>query len=198
MFEREIVIDGKGHLLGRLASVVAKELVSGQRIVVVRTESINISGSLFRNKIKFSAYKRKKMVHNPSRGAVHYRAPSRIFWKAVRGMLNHKTPKGAAALAKLKAFEGIPAPYDTRKRQIVPAALKVIRLKNFRKFCLLGDLSNDVGWKGQSVVEKLEAKRKERSHKFWEKKHSTEQKRASSLKHADFKALREKLAPLGY
>lgn len=26
MFEKEIVIDGKGHLLGRLASYVAKEL----------------------------------------------------------------------------------------------------------------------------------------------------------------------------
>ena len=30
MFEKELVIDGKGHLQGRLASIVAKELVSGQ------------------------------------------------------------------------------------------------------------------------------------------------------------------------
>jgi len=28
-------------------------------------------------------------------------------------MLPHKTPRGAAALGKLKVFEGVPAPYDT-------------------------------------------------------------------------------------
>ena len=33
-------------------------------------------------------------------------------------MLPHKTPKGAAALGKLKVFEGVPAPYDTKKRQV--------------------------------------------------------------------------------
>ncbi len=40
-----IVIDGKGHLFGRLASVVAKQLLSGKKIVVVRCEEIVISGS---------------------------------------------------------------------------------------------------------------------------------------------------------
>jgi large subunit ribosomal protein L13Ae len=29
MFEKLVVIDGKGHLVGRLASIVAKELLSG-------------------------------------------------------------------------------------------------------------------------------------------------------------------------
>ena len=29
MFEKEIVIDGKGHLIGRLASKLAKELLNG-------------------------------------------------------------------------------------------------------------------------------------------------------------------------
>jgi len=31
-------------------------------------------------------------------------------------MLPHKTARGAAALGRLKAFEGVPAPYDTKKR----------------------------------------------------------------------------------
>lgn len=39
------VIDGKGHMLGRLASIVAKQLLAGKKIVVVRTEQILISGS---------------------------------------------------------------------------------------------------------------------------------------------------------
>jgi ribosomal protein L13 len=45
MFEKQIVIDGKGHMLGRLASVVAKEVLCGQAVVVVRCEAIIVSGS---------------------------------------------------------------------------------------------------------------------------------------------------------
>jgi large subunit ribosomal protein L13Ae len=44
------VIDAKGHLLGRLASTVAKQLLGGQKIVVVRCEALNISGEFFRAK----------------------------------------------------------------------------------------------------------------------------------------------------
>jgi hypothetical protein len=46
----QVVIDGKGHLLGRLASIVAKQLLNGQKIVVVRCEELNISGEFFRAK----------------------------------------------------------------------------------------------------------------------------------------------------
>jgi hypothetical protein len=56
MFEKEIVIDGRGHLLGRLASKVAKELLNGQRIVVVRCELLMKSGSLFRSKLEFAEF----------------------------------------------------------------------------------------------------------------------------------------------
>ena len=47
-----VVIDGKGHLLGRLSSIVAKQALSGQKVVVVRCEEINVSGEFFRNKRK--------------------------------------------------------------------------------------------------------------------------------------------------
>jgi large subunit ribosomal protein L13Ae len=53
-------------------------------------------------------------------------------------MLPHKTPRGAAALGRFKAFEGVPSPYDTVKKVCVPDALKVVRLKNHRHFCTLG------------------------------------------------------------
>lgn len=47
---QQVVIDGKGHLLGRLASTVAKQLLNGQKIVIVRCEALNISGEFFRAK----------------------------------------------------------------------------------------------------------------------------------------------------
>ena len=67
-----VVIDGKGHLFGRLASIVAKQLLSGQKVVVVRCEGIEITGSLIRNKLKYLRYLDKKMRTNPSRGPDHF------------------------------------------------------------------------------------------------------------------------------
>jgi len=48
-------------------------------------------------------------------------------------MLPHKTERGKQALRKLKAYEGIPPPYDRRKRVVVPGALRVVCLKPGRK-----------------------------------------------------------------
>jgi len=39
------IIDGRDHLLGRLCSIVAKELLAGQTIVIVRCDEVCISGS---------------------------------------------------------------------------------------------------------------------------------------------------------
>lgn len=85
-------------------------------------------------------------------GPFHFRAPSRIFYKTVRGMIPHKTARGAAAMERLKVFEGVPPPYDKKKRMVVPQALRVLRLKPGRKYCTVGRLSHEVGWKYQDVV----------------------------------------------
>ena len=86
-FKQEIVVDCRGHLLGRLASTIAKELLNGQHVVLLRTEDINISGSLYRNKIKYAEFKRKTMCSNRRRGPKHPRAPSKITWRTIRGMV---------------------------------------------------------------------------------------------------------------
>jgi chaperonin cofactor prefoldin len=39
MFQKQIIIDGKGHLLGRLASYVAKQLLSGTVFITQDKES---------------------------------------------------------------------------------------------------------------------------------------------------------------
>ena len=59
-------------------------------------------------------------------------------------MVPHKTKRGAAALERLKCFDGVPAPYDRVKRLVVPDALKALRLQEGHRFCKLGDLSTAV------------------------------------------------------
>jgi hypothetical protein len=40
MFHKQIVIDAKGHLLGRLASYVAKQLLSGILLLIVKGKKL--------------------------------------------------------------------------------------------------------------------------------------------------------------
>ncbi|KAJ1328926.1 large subunit ribosomal protein L13Ae [Microdochium nivale] len=199
-FEPVVVIDGKGHLLGRLASIVAKQLLNGQKIVIVRTEALNISGEFFRSKLKYHAYLRKMTRFNPTRGGpFHFRAPSRIFYKAVRGMMPHKTARGAAALARLKVFEGVPPPYDKVKKMVVPQALRVLRLQPGRKYCTVGRLAHEVGWKYQDVVARLEDRRKAKGNAYYERKKLAQRQLSEAKKNAtvDSKTV-ETLKSLGY
>jgi ribosomal protein L13 len=45
VLEKPQIIDGRDHLLGRLASIVSRELLAGQSIVLVRCDEIVVSGS---------------------------------------------------------------------------------------------------------------------------------------------------------
>merc|ERR1712129_665786 len=113
---------------------------------------------------------RKKMNSNPRRGLYHYRSPAKILWRTIRGLVPHKTARGSAALDRLKSYEGCPHPYDRKKKMVLPACLKVLRLRPERRFCRLGDLSKEVGWKQSDVIDRLESQRKVKSEAFHKKK----------------------------
>ena len=85
-------------------------------------------------------------------------------------MLPHKQPKGAAALERLRVYEGVPPPYDRVKRVVVPQALAVLRLRPGRKTTVLGTLSSQVGWRQAQVVKQLEDKRKEKAVAYYQRK----------------------------
>jgi ribosomal protein uL13 len=86
--------------------------------------------------LRYHNFLHKRHIVNPKKsGPFHHRAPSKILYRSIRGMVPHKTPRGAAALERLKLFEGIPPPYDRKKRMVVPDALRVLRLKPGRKYC---------------------------------------------------------------
>ncbi|KAJ1960075.1 60S ribosomal protein L16A [Dispira parvispora] len=199
-FEKVYLIDAKDHLVGRLATTVAKLILSGQRVAVVRCEELNISGSHFRNKIKLHNFLNKRCLVNPSKGPYHFRAPSRMFFRTVRGMVPHKTARGTAALERLKVFDGIPTPYDKMKRMVVPQALRVLRLKPGRKYACLGRLAAEIGWNYGEILSTLETKRKVKSDAFHQqnKKEAALQAQAQKAASDKTQALEESLAKLGY
>jgi len=187
MFERRIVVDCRGHMFGRLASVVAKELLNGQRIVLVRAEELLVSGSLRRNLMKFERFLLKKVRTNPARGPFHYRSPSKMIWRAIRGMIPHKKHRGEQAMRRLKIFEGIPAPYDKVKRVVIPNALRVLRVQMHRHTTVLGNISTKVGWTHYPTIKKLEEKRKTKSTAFYLRKKALLKIRAAAVKQTEGK-----------
>merc|ERR1712198_679157 len=142
-FDAVKVIDGNQHLMGRLAATVAKCLLQGQKVVVVRCEGLVISGNFYRNKLKVMEYLRKRHLTKPSRGPFHGRSPSKMFKHVIRGMLPHKTDRGQAAFNNLKPN---------------------------RRFAPVGRLAHETGWKYQDVIATLEAKRKAKAGLYWENK----------------------------
>jgi large subunit ribosomal protein L13Ae len=52
-------------------------------------------------------------------------------------MMPHKTKRGDTALNNLRVVEGIPPPYDKKKRVVVPSALRILRLNPRRKVSIL-------------------------------------------------------------
>merc|ERR1711979_87296 len=127
-------------------------------------------------------FKRKTNNVQPSHGPFHFRAPSKILQRTIRGMVPHKTARGAAALDRLKVFEGMPHPYDRKKRMVIPHCLKVLRLRPERRFCKLGDLSQSYGWKHQDLLARLESQRKVKSAAFHKKKIAASKAKQAAVK----------------
>ena len=164
------IIDGKGHLMGRLASICAKYLLNGNKIVIINCESIEISGKPIKKKFEYLSLFKKKTTTNPKRGPFHFKSPSQIVWKSIRGMLPHKTKRGTNALNNLKVYESEPSSYFKTKKLIIPIALRIMKLKPGRIFSKLGQVADEIGWKKKNLIERLNDSKKKKSKFYYKEK----------------------------
>ena len=135
-----MVIDASGAILGRLASIVAKRLLSGERIVIVNAEKAVLSGkrlSLLREMKEFL------QVGHPGKGPHHPRRPDRILRRTIRGMLPRRKPKGVEAYRRLKVYLGVPKEYEGAELEVISEA-KVDKLRC--PYVTLGELAKGIGW----------------------------------------------------
>merc|ERR1711936_1441023 len=181
MFKRELVIDAKNHLVGRLASSVAKELLSGQAIVIVRAEQSVLSGGYYRNKAKLDSRLRLTCAYNPKNGPFVFRSPEGLLYRAIRGMIPRKTKRGEQALERLQIFSGMPCPYDKRAKSYVTDAQACSRLKVDSSRVSLGVLAASVGWNHGELIKTLEAKRTTKLGAYIEAKKTSNKERAAKV-----------------
>ncbi len=139
-----MIINGEGHILGRLASVVSKKLLEGEEVVVLNAEKIMLTGNKDWAYAKYKQRVDRKSISNPrDLGPKYPRRPEDIFRRTVRGMLPFKKSKGKVAFKGLKAFVGVPEKYVDMELVTVPEA----EYTNIKKGMELGEISKLLGAK---------------------------------------------------
>ncbi len=135
------VIDARDVILGRMASLIAKELLNGEKIIVVNAEEAVISGSKEDVLEKYATRRERSSLVNPARhGPFYPRRPEGIVRRAVRGMLPYKKAGGKAAYKRLRVYAGVPEEYkDTEKDVDLPKASK-LRVPKYMKIGRLSAL----------------------------------------------------------
>ncbi|KAI3898115.1 hypothetical protein MKX03_021714 [Papaver bracteatum] len=108
-------------MLGRLASFIVKKLLNGQKLVLVYCEEIRLSGDL-------------RINTKNSHGRIHF-------------IKEHRD----TTLARFKAYEDIPIPYDNIKRMAIC------------DYYLFGGLSSKVASSHADTINEIEEKRNARS-----------------------------------
>jgi large subunit ribosomal protein L13Ae len=156
------------------------------------------SNTDIRNKLKFLQFLRKKTNTNPRRGPFHERTPSRWFARVVRGMLPKKNFRSTEAQGRLKVFEGVPPPYDKKKRMVVPQALRVVKLSSARRFTTLGKLASEVGWQHAELIGRLEEVRKEAAKVDYAARKESAKALTAATKSPEVVAISQELAAYGY
>jgi large subunit ribosomal protein L13 len=142
----EIYIDGEKLVLGRLASVVAKRLLSGDKVIVVNVEKTVLMGSWGNIVREWEHRYELKSVINPFRHSPkRYVRPDRYFRSVVRKMLPYNKPRGKDALSRLRVYVGVPAGLSGAHFQ-KPDTAAVRSEKGYHE---LGKVSKRFGWNGE-------------------------------------------------
>jgi large subunit ribosomal protein L13 len=107
-----IVYDAENQVLGRLSSVIAKQLLKGEEINVVNAEKAVLAGG---HEFTIKKYLAKIERGDPHHGPFFPKTPVEIFRRTVRGMLPWDRSKGRVAYKRLKVFIGLPREFKDKK-----------------------------------------------------------------------------------
>lgn len=133
--------NAENQILGRLSSVIAKELLKGEKVFVVNCEKAVMAGN---PKYTISMYIERIHKGDIVHGPFFPKTPDGIFRRAVRGMLPRKKPRGRAAFKNLKVFIGLPEKFKNKDFEKIKAK-DASKLKT--KYITLGELATRIGAK---------------------------------------------------
>lgn len=135
------IVDAEGLVLGRMASIIAKRLLEGEKIDIVNAESAIVSGKRLQ---VINRWKEFLNVGGRGRGPVHWRRPNTIVRRTIRGMLPYRKARGREAFSRLKVHIGVPEELtDAMKISIQEARASMLD----GRYVTVGEIASNIGWK---------------------------------------------------
>jgi large subunit ribosomal protein L13 len=128
----EIVIDATHAILGRLASFVAKKLLSGSKVTIVNCGNAIILGN--KKNILKRYIRKRRLGKGTLKGPYFPRKPEAILKRTIRGMLPYKSAHGMKAFKNLKCYSSVPSNYVSIKKI-------VSKRKKLARYVTLGEIS---------------------------------------------------------
>ncbi len=103
-----MMVNGEGKLVGRVGSLVAKELIKGYQVCLYNAEKLIISGSKTNLLEKYVTRRRLKNHANPEHSPKWPNVPYLLTKRIIRGMLPWKSRRGREAFKRLRVYNGKP------------------------------------------------------------------------------------------
>ena len=135
------VIDCDGLVLGRMATYIAKNLLRGEKFILVNCENVVMSG---KKKLILANWKDKINKTNPKKGPFYFKLADRFVKRTIRGMLPYKKARGAEAFKNVKCYRGIPEEFNKNVEKLDTYHIKNT---NITSYLTVGELCKLLGGK---------------------------------------------------
>lgn len=137
------IFDGEDKILGRLASVVAKKILSNKKVAIVNAENAIISGDAAMIAARYKVRLNLQEKSNPEHSPYWPRRSDMLVKRIIRGMLPWDKPRGKAAYRNLRVFNGVPEDFKGVKPIEIPSKDPK---KIYTGYITMKDLSKRLGY----------------------------------------------------
>lgn len=137
-----MIIDATNLIVGRMATVVAKKALLGEKIDIVNCDKAVISGN---KKDVMGKFVQRTNRGAPLVGPYIHRSSDRLVRRIVRGMLPYKQEKGKVAFERVMCYRGVPAPLAGKETITIESA-DVSKLPSL-KYVTIAQVSKLLGGK---------------------------------------------------
>lgn len=142
-----LVVDATDLMLGRLASLVAKRLLSGEFVTIVNAEKAVISGRRRNILDEMRVTLGLRNLGSKKKSPKHPRRPDGLVRRTIRGMLPYDKAKGKEAFARLRICIGTPTDVDATTVKTLTEAQR----HQGTRVMTVGDLARSIGWHSLEV-----------------------------------------------
>ena len=138
-----LLVDANNAVAGRLASLVAKQLLQGEHVVVINAEKAVVSGNRASLVLEYKERLGLRTRSAPWKGPLHPRQPDRLLRRIIRGMVPWKKDRGRKAMKRLHVYTGAPKGIKSKRHLDITETSR-----EGRNTVYLGDIARELGWKG--------------------------------------------------